>query len=119
MNPFSKKKVFLCIVDRSDSLLASSSKRISVLDHEIRLILAFGTLFDRESISHGPTSLKILVQCLFKSFTFSTLIHLFDEVFITSKLDLDSKSPKKSQKVLKSPKMLQKFQKAEKHLKTS
>ena len=31
-----------------------------------------------------------------KSFTFSTLIHLFDEVFIASKLKLDSESPKKS-----------------------
>ena len=30
------------------------------------------SIFDRESISHGPTSLKILVQCLVKSFTFST-----------------------------------------------
>ena len=56
-------------------------------------------------------SCSVFVQ---KLHLFDTLIHLFDEVFITSKLYLDSKSPKKSQKDLKSPKKSQNVQNASK-----
>ena len=46
----------------------------------IRIVPRFHPKNPSESISHGPTSLKIVVQCLVEYFIFSILIHRKHEV---------------------------------------
>ena len=40
------------------------------------------TIFDRERISHGPTSLKIVLVVLVLVATFVQILHLFHEVLV-------------------------------------
>ena len=76
---------------------------------------SFGKVFDRESISHGPTSLKIVVVLL-GTLLKVTFFNVTLQFFISSKV---SKRPQKSQKVPKVSKKSQKSQNVPKSIKKS